>query len=311
MTIEASTQSELVTLVTGATGKQGGAVARALLAQGARVRALVRDLRSPGANALRDLGASLVLGDFDDEHSLTAACAGARAVFSVQHPNMNDLNSDSERVQGKHLVDAARAAGVAHFVHTPVSGAGEHHRSAPGWKEQTGHGVNYWESKAYTEELVRSAGFRSWTVIKPSFFMENFVRPSFLFANFVEDRLLTALAPTTPVALVAVQDIGAAAAAAIADPERFRRVDLELAGDRLTMSAIAEVLSEALGTTIEAPRLTAEEAIAQGLMPEIARSQERMNLVQSPARPAQAQGLGLRTTDFRTWALAHLRRSGG
>ncbi|PCC69228.1 Uncharacterized conserved protein YbjT, contains NAD(P)-binding and DUF2867 domains [Nannocystis exedens] len=295
-------------LVTGATGRQGGAVARALLARGAPVRALVRDVEAAGARALRELGATLVRGDLDEPASLRAACAGARGVFSVQMPNLKNLEGDDERRQGKNLVDAARAAGVPQLVHTSVSGAGEYQRRQPGWGTPESN-VHYWDSKAYIEDLVRAAGFRSFTLLRPSFFMENFVRPSFLFKNFVEDRLLTMLAPDTVLSMVAVQDIGAAAAAAFSDPVAWNGVELELAGDRLSMREIAAVLSEVLGTPIEAPSLTAEEALAQGLWRPFVVSQQRMNVVDSPARPEHARARGLATTEFRTWAEAHLRRT--
>ncbi|WP_224365248.1 NmrA family NAD(P)-binding protein [Hyalangium versicolor] len=297
-------QNRRSVLVTGGTGRQGGAAARALLAQGTPVRALVRDLHSQGAEALKALGATLVLGDLDDRESLLAACTGAYAVFSVQTPNLKDLASDSERVHGRNLVEVAKAAHVTHFIHTSVSGTGDHHRSAPGWKEGRWKGWNerYWETKAATEELVRSAGFPFWTLLKPSFFMENFVRPSFLFANFVDDRLLTALAPDKKVACVTVQDVGTACAAAINAPEKFNKVELELAGELLTMREAAAILSEVWGKRIEAPDLSPTEAIAQGLMPEFVRGQEWMNEVGSPATPEQAQALGVPTTDFKTWA---------
>src|SRR5947199_8911673 len=119
-------------LVTGATGKQGGAAARALLKAGIPVRALVRN--PDRARAVRELGAELVVGDLHDPESLAPAMKGVRGVFSVQLPDMANLDGDSEWVQGRNLVDAAREAGVAHFVHTSVSGAGQH-RSAPGWAE--------------------------------------------------------------------------------------------------------------------------------------------------------------------------------
>jgi uncharacterized protein YbjT (DUF2867 family) len=76
--------------VTGATGKQGGAVARSLLAQGAAVRALVRDPHAPAAERLKTLGADLVRGDFTDRDSLLRTCAGVRAVFSVPSPRLED-----------------------------------------------------------------------------------------------------------------------------------------------------------------------------------------------------------------------------
>lgn len=292
-------------LVTGATGKQGGAVAAALLARGVPVRALVRDPGAAPAVALRARGAVLVQGNFDDPGSLRNACVGARAVFSVQHPNMADLESDSERVQGKNLVEAARAASVPQFIQTSTSGVGAHHRRAPGWELEQGATRNYWESKAYIEDLVKNAGFSFWTIIKPAFFMENFVRPSIMFEGLTGNRLLTTIAPDTELALVAVQDIGAAAAAAVQEPSRFHGVELELASERLTMRQIARALARALDLPIEAPSLTVDEAIAQGVMPMIARPHARLNHHGSPATPETARALGIPLTDFETWLRHH------
>ncbi len=185
-----------------------------------------------------------------------------------------------------------------------MSSAGEYHRNAPGWKEGRWN-THYWESKAYTQELVSEAGFKHWTLIKPGFFMESFARPSFLYANWTESRFLTAIAPDTKLALVAVQDIGTAVTAAVAEPERLNRVSLELAGELLTMRQIAAVLSEIWDEPIEAPSFTPAEALAQDLMPEFVNSQERLNEVGSPATPEQARRLGLHTTDLKIWAKAH------
>lgn len=122
-------------LVAGATGKQAGAVARALLSAGTPVRALVRDEHSDSARTLEALGAWLVVGDVNYSRSLLAAATGVRVVFPVQTPESADLRSDPERTQGRNLVEAARAARVAQFVHTSVFGAGEYHRNAAGSKE--------------------------------------------------------------------------------------------------------------------------------------------------------------------------------
>ena len=293
-------------LVTGGTGKQGGAVARALLAHAVPVRALVRNPISGSAEELNALGATLVTGDLMDKASLSAACEGVRAVFSVQMPDMNDLEGDGEQVMGRNLIESAKKAGVEHFVHSSVSGAGDYARNAPGYAEGRWD-THYWESKAYAEDLVRSAGFRFWTILKPAFFMENFVRPSFLFAGWTGDRLLTALRPETELSLVAVQDIGTAAAVAFAEPGRFDKIEVELAGDRLSMSEIAAVLSEAMHLPLEATTFSSEEAIAQGVLPALVGGQEWLNEVGSPARPAAAQALGLAMTDFRSWAEQMLR----
>jgi uncharacterized protein YbjT (DUF2867 family) len=293
-------------LVTGATGQQGGATARALLGAGVPVRALVRDPATERARAVAALGADLVTGDLYDRDSVREAAEGARAVFSVQMPDMNDLQGDSEWVQGRNLVDAARDAGVAQFVHTSVSGAGQH-RAVPGWAEGRWASMeHYLETKTAIQDRVREAGFRYWTLLKPGFFMENFLPPSFLLPGGAEGGLVTVLKPATELSLVAVADIGAAAAAAFADPERFHEVELELASERMPMTRVAKVLSGALGTELTAPSMTGDEAVAAG-MPEFGRLHDWQNQVGHPARPAFAEALGIPLTSFARWADTHLR----
>ncbi|MGC7096052.1 NmrA family NAD(P)-binding protein [Amycolatopsis lurida] len=296
-----STVSDPV-LVTGATGRQGGATARALLAAGVPVRALVRD---PGrARAIEALGAELVTGNLHDRESVTRAAKGARAVFSVQQAPFteNGFDFDAEVVQGVNLVEGAKAAGVPQFVHTSVSGAGQH-VEAPGWAEGRWSAMEpTLGAKSAIQDRVREAGFARWTLLKPAFFMENFL-PSmkFLFPRGIEGGLVSVVKPATHLSLIAVEDIGGAAVAAIADPDRFHQVELELAGDYLPMKEIAEVLSRVLGTPLSAPDMTEEEAFAAG-MPGMGASHEWLNVVGQPARPRFAKDLGLALTGFEDWA---------
>lgn len=299
-----ATQTEAApVLVTGATGKQGGAMARALRARGVPVRALVRDPHSKGAEALKALGANLVRGDLKDKDSLREACRGARAVFSIPPLDIDSVGTNAEQVMGSNLVEMARASGVPQFIHTSVAGLRDFHPDALGWKDGRWD-VHYWESKAHTERLVRQAGFTHWTLLRPAFFMENFKRPSALFAHWTGDHLVTVLKPETRLALIAVQDIGEAGAAAVLDPEKFHRVELELAGDVLSMKQIARILGEAWKISPEAPDLTPEQAIAQGMLPVFARAHQQINEAPLPATPEQAHRLGLTMTDFKTWAQA-------
>jgi uncharacterized protein YbjT (DUF2867 family) len=292
-------------LVTGATGKQGGATARALLAAGVPVRALVRDPGSERAQAVRALGAELVAGDLYDPESLRPALKGVRGVFSIQMPDMADLEGDSEWVQGRNLVDTAKEAGVPQFVHTSVSGAGQH-RTVPGWAEGRWASMeHYLETKTAIQDRVREAGFDHWTLLKPGFFMENFLPPSFLLPRGPRGGLATTTKPGTELALVAVADIGAAAAAAFADPARFHRVELELASELATMKRVAEVLSRTFGVEITAPDMTPEEAVAAGA-PAWAVRHEWQNEVGHPARPEFARTLGIPLTSFADWTENHL-----
>ncbi|MFC5000563.1 NmrA/HSCARG family protein [Dactylosporangium cerinum] len=297
-------------LVTGATGQQGGATARALLAAGIPVRALVRDPASDRAGAIAARGVEVVAGDLLDRDSVFRAAEGARAVFSVQMPAMRDGGIDfaGEFTQAVNLIDAARAARVPQFVHTSVSGAGQHTGTA-GWAEGRWAALEpYYTTKAGIQDRVREAGFPHWTLIKPGWFMENFLpSAAYLFPRGVEGGLVTVLRPQTRLSLVAVDDIGRAAAAAVAEPERFHRVELELASDHLTMAQIAEVLSRALGVELTAPDLTEPEAVAAGMPVWAGVSHERINVTGQPARPEFARALGIPLTTFEEWAAARLR----
>ncbi|GGP68111.1 NmrA/HSCARG family protein [Saccharothrix coeruleofusca] len=295
-------------LVTGATGKQGGATARALRATGLPVRALVRDPASDRARAVAALGVELVTGDLHDREAVIRAAEGARAVFSVQTPlTAAGVDFTGEVAQGVNLIEGAKAAGVRQFVHTSVDGAGRH-TETPGWAE------GRWEfmkptlnAKAELQDRLREAGFEHWTLLKPGLFMENFLpSAAFLFPRGVAGGLVTLLKPHTRLSLVAARDIGRAAAAAIVEPERFHRVELELASECLSMAEIAEVLSRALGTPLSAPDMTVEQATAAG-MPPMGVAHEWINAVGMAGRPQHARDLGIPLTSFEQWAREHMR----
>jgi uncharacterized protein YbjT (DUF2867 family) len=291
----------MTVLVIGATGNQGGATARALLDRGVVVRALVRDTRSDKAQALKERGAELVIGDLDDVASLLAAAEGADGVFSIPYPDVTDLAGDAEVVRGRNVVEAARKAGVAQVVHSSVSGAGEFHRTQPGWAEGRWD-QHYWESKAAIDEAVRTGGFERWTVLKPATFMENLTGWSYLFGDWSSGTIITGFAADTRIPWIAVDDIGEAAAIAFTEPGRLDGMDVELAGEMLTMTETAAILSEVTGRTISAPVLSPLEAVERGMLPAMVNGVERINANGTPARPEDVRALGLPTTDFRTWA---------
>src|ERR1700675_3500153 len=108
-------------LITGVTGHQGGAVARALQDAGLKLRGLTRKPDSERASALARNGVEIVKGDPDDEATLRRALAGAWGVFAVQ--NSGEAGVEGEETQGKRLATLAREAGVEHYVYTSVGSA--------------------------------------------------------------------------------------------------------------------------------------------------------------------------------------------
>lgn len=296
---------ETPVLVVGATGQQGGATARELLAAGVPVRALVRDPASERAKALDALGAELVVGDLRDRDGLAPAVKDVRAVFSVQMPDMSGPEPDfaGEVVQAVNLLEAAKNAEVPQFVHTSVTGAGSPEVADERWAFL----APAMEAKAEIQDRLRAAEFPRWTLLKPGFFMENFLPSAqYVFPRGVEGGLVTILRPETRLSLVAVRDIGRAAAAAITEPERFDRVELELASDYRSMAEIAPILSRVLGVPLPVPDMTVEEALAAG-MPPMGFSHRMLNEIGQPARPEFAREFGIPLTSFEEWAETTLR----
>jgi uncharacterized protein YbjT (DUF2867 family) len=221
-----------IILISGATGQQGGSTARALAGKGFAIRALTRNPDSEAAKAIAATGAELVKGDLDDETSLKAALNGAWGAYAVQ--NTWTAGVEGEEAQGHRFARLARAAGIQHYVYASVASA----------DRKTG--IPHFDNKNRVEDTVRSLGFPSYAIIRPVFFMENLPSPWFLNG----DKLVSALDPKTVLQMIAVSDIGQYGALAFTD-ERFKNLELDIAGDAATMPQTAEVLSGALGRTIE------------------------------------------------------------
>lgn len=218
---------ERLLLITGATGKQGGAAVRALQASGEpwRLRALARDPGSVAARALAARGVEVVAGDLDDESSLHAATRGAYGVYSVQTPA--GRGAEGEERQGKLLAGVAAAAGVEHFVYSSVGGA------------ERGTGVPHFEAKWRIEEHIRALGLPA-TILRPAVFMENF--GPFSFRTVMLSMMKTYLPESRALQFVAVSDVGEFAARAFNQPGRFIGQAIELAGAVVTRGEAAETL---------------------------------------------------------------------
>lgn len=223
-----------IVAISGATGQQGGAVARALAGKGFTIRALTRNPDSDAAKAIaKDAGAELVKVELDDEASILAALKGAWGAFGVQ--NTWTAGVEGEEAQGHRFAKAARQAGVQHFVYTSVGSA----------DRQTG--IPHFENKARVEGTIRGLDFPSYAIIRPVFFMSNLPSPWFLNG----DKLVSALKPETVLQMIDVADIGTYGALAFTDAARFKNLEVDIAGDAKTMTETAAILAKALGKPIE------------------------------------------------------------
>lgn len=224
--------SDKTILVTGATGQQGGALINAMKGMPFTLRAMTRKPDGQKALALKTAGVDVIAGDLDDEASLTRALAGAWGVYAVQ--NTWEAGVEKEEDQGKRMATLAKRAGIQHFVYASVASA---HR---------GTGIPHFENKWRVEDTVRAAGFPSYVIVRPVFFMENLPTPWFLNG----DSLATALKPGTKLQMIAVEDVGRFGAHAFTDAARLNGREIDIAGDSVTMTETAAILSRVLGRPI-------------------------------------------------------------
>ncbi len=224
----------ITVLVAGATGQQGGAVARLLLEKGHRVRALTRRPRSPAARDLESLGAEVLAGDLEDGISVERAARGADAFFLMATPV--EQGPDTEVRAGRWSAWAAREAGVKHLVYSSIAGTD--------WVT----GVPTVDSKRKIELYLQELGI-PFTIVAPTLFMEDLLGPMFV-EGLRRGTLSFPLPRTRKLHLTAVADIAAFVRVAIERPSELGGKRFELASDVLTGPEMANVLSHATRSPI-------------------------------------------------------------
>ncbi|MFO0631850.1 MAG: NmrA/HSCARG family protein [Nannocystaceae bacterium] len=218
-------------LVIGATGTQGRAVSRQLLARGFAVRGLTRNPTSPAAQRLAGLGATPVAGDLDDATALEAAMRGVHGVYLVTEFFKNGI--EGELRHGKRVAELAKRVGVRHLVHASVAGADR--RS----------GVPHFDSKGEIEAHIRSLGIPA-TFLRPTIFMEDLTDKQY-FPPASWGMMPKILGPDRPVKWIGVDDIGAAAAEAFTRGQALHGAAIALVGDVRSMAASRELFRRVRG----------------------------------------------------------------
>ncbi|KAF8587045.1 NmrA-domain-containing protein [Ramaria rubella] len=286
--------SKKIIAVTGATGAQGGSVASFLLNNGTfAVRALTRNPDGPAAKALVAKGAEVVKADFRNLDSLKQAFNGVYGVFGVTNYWEPGVGAENEISQGKLLVDAAKAAGVKHFVWSTL--------------DSTKYKPEHWESKAVIDDYLKESGVPR-TSIYTAFYFENFTGLAALRKR--DDGSYDFPLPLitdAPFAIYSVADTGAYALAAFLHPETWLNQDIRITSEYLSTREIAKALSDVSGKTVHVLEID-EKAFAtlkgNPLPEELHSNMETLFAYTTPEfrDPALARKLhpGLKT--FREWA---------
>lgn len=224
-------------LIVGGNGVLGREVVAQLLDAGEPIRLLARTPAK--VDDLKQAGAEVVEGDLLDPVSLARACDGADRVLAAAHSLLGKGRYASEAVDGagnRALIDAAKAARVAHFVFISILGA------APD------HPVDFWRTKYGVEQYLKASGLR-YSILRPSAFMEWHAHVFNGKAILKNGKTMILGKGTKPRNFVAGADVARFAVLALTDP-RLRDRTLDVGGpDDFTNNEVAALYGSVAGVT--------------------------------------------------------------
>ncbi|OBZ76940.1 NAD(P)H azoreductase [Grifola frondosa] len=236
-------------LITGAAGRTSGHVIKALLdsPNPPELRLLVRS--QAAVDKLKTEfpklpPASFVIGDYLEASTLPPAFKGVDIVF-----HNGPAFHSQETAMGIALIDAAKQAGVKHFVYCSVL--------FPVLTKLLNHKV-----KCFVEEYLIESGL-NYTILQPTSFMQN-VNLKYVIANSI---LPAAYSPKVLQGYLDLQDLAAVARLVILDPASHNRARYELVGQNATFEDIAREISSYVGKEIKCEQISREQAVSMGIAP--------------------------------------------
>lgn len=243
-------EDKKLVVVFGATGAQGGSVARTLLEDGTfRVRAVTRNPGKKAAKELRLRGAEVVQGDQDDEASMELALTGAHAAFIVTN-YWENCSQEQEVKQGKLLADLAKRLGLRYVVYSGL----ENIKKLTAGRLAAGH----FDGKGEVEEYFRDIGVPMTSVRLPCYF-ENLL--SYFLPHIAPDGksyLLSLPMGDIPMDSMSVADLGPVVLSLLKMPEYVGQ-NLGLSTCRHTVAEYAALLSKHTGKAVRDAQTTPED----------------------------------------------------
>jgi uncharacterized protein YbjT (DUF2867 family) len=240
--------------VVGATGAQGGGLARAILDDpegGFAVRAITRNSESDRAKALRDAGAEVVTADLDDEESLVKALDGAYGAFFVTN-FWEHFSPEKETEQAGNLARAAKRAGVDHVIWSTLE---DTRKWVPLDDDRMptlmgSYKVPHFDAKGAADDLFREEGVPT-TFLLTSFYWDNFIHFGMGPARGPDGRYaITLPIGDSRIPGIAVDDIGRCAYGIFQRGDEFIGETVGIAGEHLTGAEMAEALGRARGMEV-------------------------------------------------------------
>ena len=238
--------SKLIT-VFGATGQQGGAVMRALLASGGfQLRGLTRNPDGDKSKALREKGVEMMKADLDDPSSVEAAVKGSYGVFLVTN-YWEYMDKEREIRQGTTVADACKKANIQHVIYSSLEPV----------EELIGMPCPHFDAKAAVQKYMDELGLPN-TGVCLSAYYQVFAMSAF-YHKMDDGTYMYTSCMQGPMDGVSVEDCGPAIASIFNQPDRFIGKKVGLAGDRLTMEEYVAIVAETLGKQIRVNTISYDE----------------------------------------------------
>ena len=278
--------AKLIT-VFGATGAQGGPVARALLRSGFRVRAVTRSADSDKAKALRDAGAEVVTGSVTDPEAVRAAIAGSYGAYIVT------VISPDEAKVGKAAADECKKAGLKHVVYSGLDSV----------IDKIGKSCLHFDSKSAVEKHLDEIGVPNTSVRFP-FYFENFA--SFLQYDVQPDGTYSVTMPMDgPMDTMSVADGAPIVVEAFKSPEQYIGQKVAMSAGRLTMDQYLAIVSNVTGKTVKYNQISFEQFANQPgnpLASEMSAMFEYYSKVNTPYDEKFTRSINPNALTFQQWA---------
>jgi len=222
-------------LVSGATGQQGGSVVLALLNDGHEVVGITRNPESPKAKNLLKQNVEMVSVDFTDSNELINIMKKVDTVFALTTPFEGGV--DHEVQQGISMANAAKEAGIGHFIFNSVGDANQP------------TGIPHFDSKYEVEKHLETLGM-AYTIVAPAYFMDNIFIP-FMLEQLKEGLLKMAMPADRKLQQISVEDIGKFVGIVVNEREAMFGDRVNISGDELTGEEVSQVLTKAIGKKIQ------------------------------------------------------------
>jgi len=247
--------------VTAATGSLGKPLALELLKIGWKVRTTTRDPSSPAAQELAKAGVEVFKGNWDDDEVLRTGMSGCDGLFMNLMPDFTDFTADVR--QGRKILSIAKSfPSIKHVIFS--SSVGPSRPELMDYYNPESIIAHFLKNKKIVEDATKDAGFKAWTILRPTGFMANWLAPkvAFCFSGIAETGTWTTpLDPDTKMAFIDERDAAQFAIAAFKDPDRFNGKEIVVSSVLVPVEEVIQIVRRATGKDLKVNYLPEKEAL--------------------------------------------------